>query len=466
MRAANSPRRENIPRQPLRMKSGLPIEPFLNEMQGEVRIPGSKSITNRALILSALTQGETKLKGCLFSEDTEIMCNALDALAIPVKRDINLGTICVQGNGGVWSQAEAELFVGNAGTTARFLTAMLCLHPSGCYQLDGTIAMRNRPMQGLLEALRKLGAKIICHSKDGHFPFTMETSELPGGIWEVDASQSSQILSALLMVAPLAKSEVKLHLKGETVSKPFVSMTLKMMQQFGAEIESEGLAETRISNTARYKSVGNCWPVEPDATAASYFLALPGVVGGEAFLPGLQREMLQGDIRFDAILKQVGYKTHFIHKGIGSTAQPDDLRGGEFDFNAISDTFLTLAAIAPLLKGETRITGIAHTRKQETDRINAMATELRRLGQRVEETDDSIHIFPNRRALHAKAIEGVHIETYDDHRVAMSFGILGSLDLRGDGSPWLTVLNPDCCSKTFPDFFEKLENLRQASVIE
>ena len=447
------------------MKPGLPIKPFLNETRGEVQIPGSKSITNRALILSALTQGEIQLKDCLFSEDTEIMCNALDALAVPVQRDANLGTICVKGAGGVWPQPEAELFVGNAGTTARFLTAMLCLHPSGCYHLDGTTAMRKRPMQGLLETLRKLGAKIICHNKEGHFPFTIETSGLPGGTWEVDASQSSQILSALLMVAPLAKSEVKLHLKGETVSKPFVTMTLQIMQQFGAEIKSDTLAQTQIANTGRYKSVTS-WQVEPDATAASYFLALPGVVGGETYLPGLAPKMLQGDIRFEAILRETGFKTRFTQKGIGSTAQQDDLHGGEFDFNAISDTFLTLAAIAPLLKGQTRITGIAHTRKQETDRVHAMATELRRLGQRVEETDDSIHIFPNSNALHAKAVEGVSMETYEDHRVAMSFAILGSRDLRGDGSPWLTVLDPDCCAKTFPDFFEKLEGLRQASTKE
>lgn len=445
------------------MTDPLPIRPFTREARGGVQIPGSKSITNRALVLAALADGETRLGDCLFSEDTEIMANALGELGIPIERDAADKTIRVAGCGGMWPVREATIFVGNAGTAARFLTAMLCLHPDASYHIDGTPVMRKRPMQGLLEALCKLGARITCHGREGHFPFTIKTSGLPGGIWEVDASQSSQILSALLMAAPLAQGQVELKLAGETVSKPFVQMTLDMMHDFGARVSGESLVKTTISNTGSYHAKG-IWSVEPDASAASYFLALPIVVGGKLDLPGLTPKMLQGDMGFEAILRQIGITTHFSESGLTSKARPDSQCGGDFDFNAISDTFLTLAAIAPLLDGPTQISGIAHTRHQETDRIHAMTTELRRLGQRVEETEDSIHIFPDLEALQAKAAEGLSIQTYKDHRVAMSFSILGSRDLRGNGSPWLTVLDPSCCTKTFPDFFEKLEQLRQASL--
>ena len=445
------------------MNDTLPIQPFTAPVRGSVEIPGSKSLTNRALVLAALAKGQTRLEGCLFSEDTEIMGDALARLGIPLHRDKEHRTIEVTGNGASWKAAQAELFVGNAGTAARFLTAMLCLHPDGTYQLDGTHAMRKRPMQGLLDTLRQLGARITCHAQDGHFPFTLQTSGLPGGTWQVDASQSSQILSALLMAAPFAREAVELKLAGQTVSKPFVRMTTDMMQDFGATLAGDGLATTRIEPADGYTPKAS-WQVEPDATAASYFLMLPGVVGGQTTLPGLAPAMLQGDIGFEAVLRDTGMDLEFMDGTLASRPSGPPLRGGEFDFNAISDTFLTLAAAAPLLDGPTRICGIAHTRKQETDRVHAMATELRKLGQRVEETEDSLHIFPNPEALRNKAAEGQQVETYEDHRVAMSFGILGSRDLLGDGSPWLTLLDPGCCAKTFPDFFEKLDALRQASL--
>jgi 3-phosphoshikimate 1-carboxyvinyltransferase len=444
------------------MRNILPIQPFTSEARSYVEIPGSKSLTNRALALAALADGKTRLQGCLFSEDTEIMGTALAQLGISIERDKDSKAITVTGNAGTWSKDEAEIHVGNAGTAARFLTAMLCLHTAGTYQMDGTQAMRNRPMQGLLDTLRQLGARITCHGQEGHFPFTLNTSGLPGGTWSVDATQSSQILSALLMSAPYARDKVELQLAGDTVSKPFVRMTLDMMRDFGACVTGDGLTTTRIDPTAQYHAKPN-WNVEPDATAASYFLLLPGLVGGETTLPGLTPGMLQGDIGFEKVLGRIGMHTEFSGNQLTSRCRLAQLQGGDFDFNPISDTFLTLAASAPLLHGPTRITGIAHTRKQETDRVHAIATELRRLGQRVEETEDSLHVFPSLDALKAKAVEGVEIQTYEDHRVAMSFGILGSHNLLGDGAPWLTIANPGCCAKTFPDFFEKLEALRQAS---
>ena len=445
------------------MSGHLQIQPFSNQVQGSIQIPGSKSLTNRALILAALANGKTLLEGCLFSEDTEIMSDALSRLGIKVQRDKEKRTIEVTGNGANFKVKEAELFVGNAGTTARFLTAMLCLFAGGTYRLDGTPAMRKRPMQGLLLTLRKLGAQITFHGEEGHFPFTLETMGLPGGIWDVDASQSSQILSALLIAAPLAREAVQLKLTGETVSKPFVKMTVDMMKDFGAKISGDGLSTTIIEPIESYAAKASL-QIEPDATAASYFMMLPGLVGGHVKLPGLNQTMLQGDIGFEAVLREIGMNLEFSNGSMMSSSTKLKLQGGNFDFNPISDTFLTMAAAAPLLKGPTHIYGIAHTRKQETDRVHAMATELRKLGQRVDETEDSLRITPDLSALRAKAVKKPEIETYSDHRVAMSFGILGSYDLLDDGSPWLKILDPNCCAKTFPDFFEKLEVLLQASL--
>ncbi len=446
------------------MTDPLPIQPFTCEAKGQVQIPGSKSITNRAMVLAALGHGESLLSRCLFSEDTEIMGDALRQLGIPVDSNESQKTIRIQGTGRNWPVADAEIFVGNAGTAARFLSAMLCLHPSGNYRLDGTKAMRKRPMQGLIDALRKIGAKITCHEQEGLFPFTLETHGLNGGVWDVDAKQSSQILSALLMVAPMAGGDVEVALDGGTVSQPFITMTVEMMRGFGVNIKGDGLSGTKILHGQSYQPTRHSWKVEPDATAASYFMSLPLVVGGKIILPGLHLDMLQGDIGFEAVLRKAGAIPSFTGEGMESTGPTGQILGGKHDFNAISDTFLTLAAIAPLFEGPTFIRGIGHTRRQETDRIHAMATELRRLGQHVNETSDSIEIVPDRKALQAKASEGVTLETYEDHRVAMSFGILGCRDLRNNGSAWLRLNNPGCCAKTFPDFFEILENLRQSSM--
>ena len=279
--------------------------------------------------------------------------------------------------------------------------------------------MYRRPIGPLLNALAMQGARASAQT----FPFTLRTAGLPGGTVEVDASESSQLLSALLLVAPHARSPLNVRLKGRTVSEPFVAMTDEMVRQFAAGPSS--------------------YAVEGDATAASYFLALPLVTGGRVTLGGYKStESLQGDVAFAAVLQEVEKARQ------GVTA----------DFNRFSDTFLTLAAIAPLLQGPTTITGIAHTRKQETDRVAGMARELRKLGQDVVESDDAITITP--RPLQS----GMEIETYHDHRFAMSFAILGSHNLHGDGRPWLSIKDPGCCAKTFPNFFELLETLRRKSL--
>jgi len=438
----------------------LAIQPFTKPVHGTLQIPGSKSITNRALILAALSDTQTTLKGCLLSEDTRIMCKALQTLGIQLQVEEASNTIQITGCGTNWPANEADIHVGNAGTAARFLTAMLCLKSGGTYHLDGTLAMRKRPMGGVLQTLRKLGTEIECHETQDHFPFTLKTNGLPGGTWQTDASQSSQILSALLMAAPHAKADVTVELLGQTVSKPFVAMTLEMMRQAGAQIKGDGLSSTTLPHSGP-TTPPNPWQIEPDATAASYFLTLPALTGGTLTLPNLEPKMLQGDIGYVQVLQEIGLDVQFTEDGVVTNhADPYvPLSGGNFDFNPISDTFLTLAALSPLLSTPTTITGIAHTRKQETDRVHAMATELRKLGQQVQETEDSLHITPDKIALLKAAENQPSVHTYEDHRVAMSFGILGSFDLLENGRPWLTIEDPNCCAKTYPHFFQDLQNL-------
>ncbi|GHC07728.1 3-phosphoshikimate 1-carboxyvinyltransferase [Cerasicoccus arenae] len=445
------------------MSEALTIQPFTRPVRGRVTLPGSKSITNRALILAALSQESLTLEAALFSDDTRIMANALRALGITVSEDEAGKTIFVNGCGGSIPNPEAEIYVGNAGTAARFLTAMLCLREGGVYRMDGSAPMRKRPMRGLLDALVTHGAATVeYHGEPGFFPFTLRTNGVPGGELSVDASASSQILSALLMVAPLAKGPLTLTLAGETVSHPFIGMTLAMIEQFG--IQPQGKSDTGpfpFTGGGRYYYPRPAYVVEPDATAASYYAMLPWVIGGSLTLERCYGIGLQGDIHFIEILGQLG--AFFNVDGADLVAEFRERKQGGVteDFNAISDTFLTLAAITPLLDGPTTISGIAHTRHQETDRIAAMATELRKLGQRVDETDDSMTVHPDFTAIVAKTKDSpLAIDTYEDHRVAMSFGILGSHDLHGDGRPWLTINDPNCCAKTFPNFFDVLKALR------
>jgi 3-phosphoshikimate 1-carboxyvinyltransferase len=433
----------------------LAITPFARPLRGSASVPGSKSLTNRAMLLSALADGPVTLTGALLSEDTEIMADCLRRLGFAVAVDETARTVSVEGLGGAVPAREAELFVGLAGTAARFLTALCAGAREGTFRLDGVPQMRRRPMRGLILALRSLGADIRCLGEEGFLPVEARAGGLRGGTVAIDASESSQMLSALLMVAPLADSPVRVSRSGP-VREPFVRMTRLQMAQFGI---SPGESELAVP-VGRYRSPGR-YAVEPDASAASYFAALPLVAGGSLLLEGLlpASRSLQGDVRFLDVLRDLGAVVAegpggiTVSRGAGSprAAAPRD-------FSEFSDTFLTLAAIAPLLSGPTRITGIAHTRRQETDRVSGAAEELRRLGQEVVETEDSIEIRPG--PLRA----GVTIDTRGDHRFAMSFAVLGCHDLRGDGSPWLTIGDPACCAKTFPGFFSVLGSLRKQSL--
>jgi 3-phosphoshikimate 1-carboxyvinyltransferase len=438
----------------------LPIRPFTKPVNGDVILPGSKSLTNRALLLAALCDGPVTLTGALFSEDTELMAAALLKLGIPVHADEASKTLHVTGCAGKIPNRSAEIFVGLAGTAARFLTAFCAAAPTGVYRIDGVPQMRKRPMKGLFDALASQGTEIKYLGEPGFFPIEIHAHGLRGGPVQIDTTESSQMLSALLMVAPLAKQPLEIKPVGG-VRLPFVEMTGKLMTSFsglGSDRWPDGTYSAPVlTQGARYRNPGR-YAIEPDATAASYFAALPLVAGGQIQLAGLRGAGagLQGDTQFLRVIEKAGASVRLDVSNSDTTAhweRPAPRNGVAENFNTFSDTFLTLAAISPLLSGPTKITGIAHTRKQETDRVAGMARELIKLGQHVIETEDSLEIHP--RPLQ----RGVEIETYHDHRFAMSFGILGCHDLEGCGIPWLSIRNPACCAKTFPNFFDVLGQL-------
>lgn len=446
----------------------LSIIPFSRECGNAeiaVDVPGSKSITNRAMILAALKSGTTKLTNVLFSEDTRAMIECLRELGFKIEADESEKTISIRGNGGKIPRNRATLYVATAGTTARFLTAMLALCPDGEFELDGSPVMRKRPMKGLLDALKQLGCNFEFHGESDCFPFTMRTRGICKKTVEVDASASSQILSALMLIAPIVGLKIKLA--GTTVSKPFLILTAKMIEQFGGEIRSRGSVWS--SAETGYASKQRVYAIEPDATAASYFAVRAianGVDSPKICINNLQSESIQGDIKFYELLCENNFVAgaesnagmHFANAGTPPAAELT------LDFNAISDTFLSLAAFVLLTKTAVTITGIAHTRKQESDRVHAMATELAKIigKKNVTETEDMLTIIPPKNLAEtlAKKSLPIAIDTYKDHRIAMCFGMLGTVDVLGNGKPWLAINDPECCAKTFPNFFEVLDAMR------
>jgi len=457
----------------------LPIQPFTRPLPDiGLTLPGSKSLTNRSLLIAALGNTALTLTDALFSEDTTLMIKALEKLGIKIVPNENSREIFIEGGNGKMVQDQAELFVGLAGTAARFLTALCAAAPNGIFKIDGVDQMRKRPMEGLIDALRTIGADIRCLDNEGFFPIEIHARGLAGGRVTIDAGESSQLLSALLMVAPLARNDMEIALNG-MVRWPFVQMTVSLMEEFGQKLRinrqrSDGALKSIWIKAGRpyhlQGSINSIYAIEPDATAASYFLALPLVTGGTLHLPllSLRQDGLQGDTRFANVLEKVGLILDTLGRvpGIKASFVGPQRHGVVQDFREFSDTFLTLAAIAPLLDGPTTITGIVHTRKQETDRVAGMVRELKKLGQDVHEHEngDGLTVRPDLEILRQRAAQGaLEIETYGDHRFAMSFAILGCHDLLGNGQPWLTIKNPACCAKTFPNFFDELARLHAAS---
>jgi len=418
----------------------IQIEPT-GPLNAAIRPPGSKSITNRALVCAALADGQSMLTGALDSEDTRVMVEALRRLGLTVDPDSDARTIGVSGCGGRIPAAGAELFVSNSGTTVRFLTAMVTLG-RGKFRLDGTPRMRQRPIDDLLGALNELGADVASELHTGCPPVVVRAAGLPGGRATVAGNISSQFLSGLLMAAPGADGPVELAVHGELVSRPYVTMTLAVMSAFGVSVETEDLRRFLIRPGQTYRA--REYEVEPDASAASYFFAAAAITGGQITVEGLSRDSLQGDVAFCECLEKMGCRVRYAADSITVVGGP--LRGIEVNMNAISDTVQTLAAVALFAEGPTRIYDVANIRFKETDRIAALCTELRKLGATVEERDDGLRIVPGER-------HGAEIDTYDDHRMAMSMALVGL------ATPGVVIRDPGCTGKTYPEFFKDLAGL-------
>jgi len=403
-----------------------------------IRPPGSKSITNRALICAALADGTSVLEGALDSEDTHVMTESLRRLGLSIEHDVERSRLTVIGGAGAVPRGEAELFVANSGTTIRFLTAMLAAC-RGTFRLDGIQRMRERPIADLIDALNQLGGTISSETGNGCPPVRIDAAGLAGGRATIRGDISSQFLSGLLMAAPAARANVELVVDGELVSKPYVTMTLAVMDAFGVAVDRADLTRFDIPHGGGYR--GTQYAIEPDASAASYFWGAAAIAGGRVLVEGLTRDALQGDVAFCDCLAAMGCEVDYLRTGIQVSHGP--LRGIDVDMNAISDTVQTLAAVALFADGPTTIRGVGHIRHKETDRIGDLARELRRLGADVDELPDGLKITP--RPLHA-----AEIVTYNDHRMAMSLALVG---LR---TPGIVILDPDCTRKTYPAFFQDL----------
>ncbi|MEK9772284.1 MAG: 3-phosphoshikimate 1-carboxyvinyltransferase [Opitutae bacterium] len=439
-------------------QKNISIQPFRVPCNATTFVPGSKSISNRALILSVMCNAKVELEGLLESEDVDLMREALETLGIQIEKTGS--NYIVHGTKGEIPKKNASLNVGNAGTIARFLTCLLAAQKEGNFYLDGSEAMRKRPMLELLNSLYDLGCKIEYSERQGHFPYRLITNGLKNKNIIIDAQKSSQNISGILMQCGRKSSECIIKFKNGTVSVPFVEMTLRMMRSFCKDEDLKYLLEEELITITNccYKNTDFLYKIEPDATAASYFLTLPLVLRGRCTVLGINNTMIQGDIAYCDVLNQLGADISFLADRV-TVSFTRELKGGSFNFVDISDTFLSLAAISPLLGDRLEIYGIEHTRKQETDRISAMVKELRKLGQDVTEKTDRIIIHPDLNKLRFAVRNGIHIDTYKDHRFAMSFAILGCFDLCGNGEPWLKINDPGCCTKTFPDFFNRLNTV-------
>lgn len=430
--------------------------------------PGSKSITNRSLAVASMAVGSSVLRGALDSEDTQMMMNSLRKMGVILEHDTENAVIYVHGNGGKFSLPSeentggstdgntdgtsrvTELFCGNSGTTLRFLTAM-CANAVGKIRLDGVKRMRERPLGDLITGLRQLGVRIESELGNDCPPVLLDASGIPGGTAEIPGSISSQFLSGLLMAVPCAKHETTLHVTGVLVSRPYVDMTLAVMRAFGANVEETAPNTFRIPAKQTYRATE--YTVEPDASAASYFFAAAAVAGGEITVRNLSRNALQGDVALCDCLAEMGCDVEYRRDSIRVRRAPEQrLHGVDADMHAISDTAQTLAVTALFADSPTTIRNVANMRVKETDRIRAVVTELRKFGVEVEEFEDGMTVHP---LLLSKnpVPNSVEVETYNDHRMAMSFSIAG---LR---VPGITILNPDCTVKTYPRFFEDLESV-------
>lgn len=420
----------------------LTLQPIAR-VDGAINLPGSKSVSNRALLLAALACGKTVLTNLLDSDDVRHMLNALSALGINYTLSADRTRCDITGNGGpLRAPGALELFLGNAGTAMRPLAAALCLGQNEIV-LTGEPRMKERPIGHLVDSLRQGGANIDYLEQENYPPLRLRGGFIGGDI-EVDGSVSSQFLTALLMTAPLAPEDTIIRVKGELVSKPYIDITLNLMKTFGVEIANHHYQQFVVKGGQQYHSPGR-YLVEGDASSASYFLAAGAIKGGTVKVTGIGRKSMQGDIRFADVLEKMGATITWGDDFIACTR--GELHAIDMDMNHIPDAAMTIATTALFAKGTTTLRNIYNWRVKETDRLFAMATELRKVGAEVEEGHDYIRITPPAKLQHAD------IGTYNDHRMAMCFSLVALSD-----TP-VTILNPKCTAKTFPDYFEQLARM-------
>ncbi len=423
------------------------VLPHLTRAEGEVTIPGSKSLSNRLLLLAALSEGTTTLSNLLVSDDVKRMLEALSALGVDYTLSEG-GTGCtLTGKGGVLATGQdLTLFLGNAGTAMRPLTAALCLG-DGSFTLTGEPRMYERPIGDLIDALVPLGAKVAYLKDEGYPPLKIDAQTLHGGTVEIDGSISSQFLTALLMAAPLINEPVTIKVVGNLVSKPYIDITLDVMARFGVNVINHDYASFEIAAGQTYVSPGEVF-VEGDASSASYFLAAGAIGKGPVRVHGTGTASVQGDARFAEVLEQMGAQVTWSENWI-EVSSSGTLKGVDVDLNHIPDAAMTIATTALFAEGTTVIRNIYNWRVKETDRLAAMATELRKLGAEVEEGHDYIAVTP------VASLRDAAIDTYNDHRMAMCFS------LAAFGNATVTINDPGCTSKTFPDYFDRFASITQ-----
>ena len=458
-RAANGTARNGIASRAVFEKNEAANSMLVNpieKIEGLVKLPGSKSLSNRVLLMAALAEGTTVVENILDSEDIRYMVSALKTLQVPLEERWEENKIVVQGCGGSFPLAgnDTELFLGNAGTAMRPLTAAVAAAGSGTYVLDGIARMRERPIQDLVDGLVQLGVDATCTLGTGCPPVAIKAEGIrSGGRVELSGSVSSQYLTALLMAAPLAKGEggTDIVIVDELVSKPYVDMTVQLMRRFGVDVElKDGLQHIYVPANQCYKSPGTAY-VEGDASSASYFLAGATITGGKVTVEGCGSESLQGDVRFAEVMGLMGAKVEWAPYSITITGPPrGELVAIDHNCNDIPDAAMTLAVAALFAKGETAIRDVYNWRVKETERMKAIVSELTKLGATVEEGRDYCVITP---PADGKIKEGVDIETYDDHRMAMAFTLAAAT-----GTP-VTILDPGCTRKTVPTYFDVMSTV-------
>jgi len=424
----------------------LPIVPLSRSVDADVEVVGSKSYTNRALVVAALAKGESLLSGALFSDDTRYMAAALNALGVRVDSDSEACTLRVSGVGGTIDAESARCFVGNAGTAARFLPVVMALG-RGVYEIDGVPRMRERPIGPLVKALTELGVQIESLDKPNCIPLRVHGGTLRGGEVRVPGNLSSQYISGLMMGAACMAKGLTIHIEGELVSKPYVDMTAQTMRDFGASVSRDSEGTIVVPPQAGY--AGRSYRIEPDASAASYFFAAAAITRGRVRVRGLGTRSLQGDRGLVHVLARMGCE---VLEGEDYTEvrgpRDGELTGVEVDMADLSDVAQTLAVVAPFASTPTRVSGIGFIRRKETDRIGAVVNELRKLGIQATEEPDGYTIQPG-------LAQPGEVDTYDDHRMAMSFALLGL------ARPGIAIRDPGCVSKTFPTYFDVLASLRR-----